>query len=220
MEVSSFYHAETGACFGDGSLDAGQATPNQSQLRKASEEDELARSSFEKMGGSEIASQFLVDHDAARERISRCCDDENDGAPVAKDGVCHVKRLFERSQQDSRDSGLVEELEIVVLLGASAVAVGEKELELSMTCRRLSTAGNVDEERVPDVDKNQADSIRPPCGERPGCAIADEAQLGDRRLNLEASLFGDEVGIVEHIGYRSNRHASATSDVLDPGTIR
>jgi hypothetical protein len=47
---------------------------------------------------------------------------------VAKDRVCHVKRLFERSQQDARGSGLVEELEIVVLLDSSAVAVGEKEL--------------------------------------------------------------------------------------------
>ena len=50
------------------------------------------------------------------------------GAPVAKDRVYNVKRLFKRSQQDARDSGLVEELEIVVLFGSSAVAVGEKEL--------------------------------------------------------------------------------------------
>ena len=146
------------------------------------------------MGGSEIAAQFLVDHDTARERVSRRCDDENDGAPVAKDGVCHVKRLFERSQQDPRDSGLVEELEVVVLLGSSAVAVGEKELELGLPCRRFRPARDVDEERVPDVDKDQADSIRPSCGERPGGTVADEAQLRDRRLDLEASLFGDEVG--------------------------
>ena len=50
---------------------------------------------------------------------------------MAKDGVCHVKRLFQRSQQDPGDSGLVEQLEIVVLLGSSAVAIGEKELQLS-----------------------------------------------------------------------------------------
>ena len=75
---------------------------------------------------SEIAAQFFVDHDTARERVSRGCYDEDDGAPVAKDGVCHVKRLFERRQQDPRDAGLVEELEIVVLLDASAVAIGKK----------------------------------------------------------------------------------------------
>jgi hypothetical protein len=83
------------------------------------------------MGGSEIAPQFLVDHDTARERVWRRCNHENDGTPVAKDRVCYVKRLFERSQQDPGYSGLVEELEIVVLLGSSAVAIGEKELQLS-----------------------------------------------------------------------------------------
>ena len=65
---------------------------------------------------------------------------------MAKDGVCHVKRLFERSQQYPGDSGLVEELEIVILLGSSAVAVGEKELQLSLPCRRFGPARNVDEE--------------------------------------------------------------------------
>ena len=83
---------------------------------------------MEEMNGSEVAAQFLVDHDTARERVWRRCNHENDGAPMAKYRVGYVKRLFERSQQDARDSGLVEELEIVVLLGSSAVAVGEKEL--------------------------------------------------------------------------------------------
>jgi hypothetical protein len=40
-KVGSFYHAESAACFGNGSLDAGQAPPDESQIRKASEEDEL-----------------------------------------------------------------------------------------------------------------------------------------------------------------------------------
>ena len=82
---------------------------------------------------------------------------------MAKDGVCHVKRLFQRRQQDPGDSGLVEELEIVVLLGSSAVAIGRKDLQLSSPCRRLSAARNIDEERVPDVDQDQADSICPSC---------------------------------------------------------
>jgi hypothetical protein len=47
----------------------------------------------------------------------------------------YVKRLLERSEQDPCDPGLVEELEIVVLLASSAVAVGEQEPELSFTCR-------------------------------------------------------------------------------------
>ena len=68
--------------------------------------------------------QFLVDHDTARVRVRRRRNHQNDGAPVAKDRVYNVKRVFKRSQQDARDSGLVEELEIVVL----SVAVGEKEL--------------------------------------------------------------------------------------------
>ena len=124
------------------------------------------------MCGSEIAAQFLVDHDTARERVTRRRNHKNDGAPVAKDRVCDVKRLFKRGQHDACDSGLVEELEIVVLLGSSAVAVGEKELQLSLCCRRLGPARNVDEERVPDVDQDQTDGICSSRGERPGSAIA------------------------------------------------
>ena len=112
---------------------------------------------------------------------------------MAKDRVCHVKRLFERSQQDPRDSSLVEELEIAVLLGSIAVAVGEKELQLSLPCRRLGPARDVDEERVPDVDKDHADRVCSSCGKRPGSAVADEAQLGNRCFHLEAGLFGDYV---------------------------
>jgi hypothetical protein len=190
-EVRRFYHSETGACFGHGPLDASQAPADQSQVRKASEEDELARSFMEEMGGSEIAAQFLVDHDTARERVWRRCNHENDGAPVAKDCVCHVKGLFERSQQGARDSGLVEELEIVVLFGSSAVAVGQKKLQLSLSCRRLGPTRDVDEERVPNVDKDQADSICPSCGQRAGGAVADEAQLGNRRFDLETRTFAN-----------------------------
>ena len=167
------------------------------------------------MGGSEIAAQFFVDHDTARERVRRRRNHENDGAPMAKDRMYDVKRLFKRSQQDARDSGLVEELEIVVLLGSSAVAVGEKELQLSLSCRRLGPARNVDEERVPNVDQDQADSICSSCGERPGSAIADEAQLGNRCFDLEAGLFGDYVGVVEHVRNGADRDAGATCDVLN-----
>ena len=176
--------SETGACFGNGPLDTCQAPADQSQIRTAGEEDELACSSIDEVGGSEIAAQFLVDHDTARERVRRRRNHEDDGASVAKDRMCHVKRLFERSQQDASDSGLVEELEIVVLLSSSAVAVGEKELELSLSCRRLGSARNVDEERVSNVDQDQADSICSSCGERTGSAIADETQLGDRCFDL------------------------------------
>jgi len=139
---------------------------------------------------------------------------------VAKDGVCHVKRLFERSQQYPGDSGLVEELEIVVLLGSSAIAVGEKELQLSLPCRRFGPARNVDEERVPNVDKDQADSICPSCGKCPGGAIAHEAQLRNCRLDLEARVFGHEVGLVEHVGHRANRDARAPSDILNARATR
>ena len=127
-------------------LNACQAPPDESQIRTASEEDEPARSSIEEMCGSEISAQFLVDHDTARERVRRRRNHENDGAPVAKDRVYDVKGLFKRSQQDACDSGLVEELEIVVLLGSSAVAVGEKELQVGLSCCRLGPARDVDEE--------------------------------------------------------------------------
>ena len=167
------------------------------------------------MGGSEIAAQFLVDHDTARERVRRRRNHENDGAPVAKDRVYDVKGLFKRSQQDARDSGLVEELEIVVLLGSSAVAVGEKELQLSLSCRRLGPARDVDEERVPNVDQDQADSICSSCGERPGSAIADKAQFGNRCFDLEPGLFGDYFWVVEHVRHGADRDTGATSDVLN-----
>jgi hypothetical protein len=84
-----------------------------------------------------------------------------------------------------------------------------------LSCRRLSPARDVDEERVSDVDQNQADSICPPCRERPGGAIADEAQLSNRRFDLEAGVFAHQVGIVEHIGHRANRHTSVPSDILN-----
>jgi hypothetical protein len=174
---------------------------------------------MEEMGDSKITAQFLVDHDTARERVGRRCNHENDGAPVAKDRVCRVERLFERSQQDARDSGLVEQLEIVVLLGSSAVAVGEKELQLSMPCCRLSTARDVDEERVPDIDKDQADSICPSCRERSGRAIAYEAQFRNRRFDFEARVFSNEIGIVEDVRDRANRYAGAPRDVLNPGIV-
>ena len=169
------------------------------------------------MGGSEIAAKFLVDHDTAHARVCRRCNHENDRAPVAKDRVCHVKRLFQRSQQDPGDSGLVEELEIVVLLASSAVAVGEKELQLSLPCCRLGPARDVDEERVADIDKDQADSICPSCGKSPGGAIAYEAQLCNGRFDLDARLFGDDVGVVEDVRDRSNRYACALCDVLNSG---
>ena len=97
-EVGRFYNFETGASFGNGPFNACQAPANESQLWKSGDEDEPARSSMKEMRGREIAAQFLVDHDAAREWVGRRCDHENDRAPVAKDGVCHIKRLFERSQ--------------------------------------------------------------------------------------------------------------------------
>jgi hypothetical protein len=134
---------------------------------------------------------------------------------VANDGVCRVKRLFERSQQDPGNPGLVEELEIVVLLGPGAVAVGEKELQLSLPCRRLGPAGNVDEERVPDVDKDQADCICPSRGERSSGAIADKAQLRYRCFNFEAGLLGDNVRVVEDIRDSANRYTGSTRDVLN-----
>src|SRR5512133_797626 len=174
---------------------------------------------MEQMCCSEIAAQFLVDHDTAGERVWRRCNHKNDRAPVAKDGVCHVKRLFQRSQQDPGDSGLVEELEIVVLLASSTVAVGEKELQLGLPCCRLGPACDVDEERVPDIDKDQADSICSSCGKSPGGAVAYEAQLCNGRFYLDARLFGDDVGVVEHVGHRADRHASAPRDVLNPGIV-
>jgi hypothetical protein len=135
-----------------------------------------------------------------------------------EEAITRTKGLFEGSQQDPGNSGLVEELEIVVLLGPSAVAVGEKELQLSLPCRRLGPARDVDEERVPDVDKDQADSICPSCGKCPGGAVADEAQLGDRCFHFEAGLLGHNVGVVEHVGHGANCHPGAPRDILDAWT--
>lgn len=170
---------------------------------------------MEEMGGSEIAAKFLVDHDTAREWVWRRGNHENYGAPVANDGMCRVKRLFERSQQNPGNSGLVEELEIVVLFGPSAVAVGEKQFQLSVRCRCLRPARDVDEERVPDVDKNQADSIGPSRRERSSGAIANKAQLRYCSFHLEAGLLGDNVRVVEDIRDSANRNAGEPRDILN-----
>jgi hypothetical protein len=57
-------------------------------------------------------------------------------------------------------------------------------------------------------------------GKRSSGAVSDETQLGDCSFNLETGLLGDQCGVVEHVRDRSNRHASAPSDVLDAGTVR
>jgi hypothetical protein len=53
------------------------------------------------------------------------------------------------------------------------------------------------------------------CRECPSGAVADRIQLGNRGFNLDAGLLGDDVRIFQHVGNRSNRNASALSDVLD-----
>jgi hypothetical protein len=134
---------------------------------------------------------------------------------VAKNRVYDIKRLFERSQQDARDSGLVEELEIFVLLASSAVTVGEKELQLSLSCRRLGPARNVDEERVSNVDQDQTDSVCSSCGERPSSAVANKAQFGNRCFDLEPGLVCDYFWVVEDVRDGADRDAGAASDVLN-----
>jgi hypothetical protein len=78
----------------------------------------------------------------------------------------------------------------------------------------------VNEEGVPDVGQNQADRICSFRGKRSSGAVSDETQLGDCSFNLETGLLGDQCGVVEYVRDRSNRHASAPSDVLDAGTVR
>jgi hypothetical protein len=63
--------------------------------------------------------------------------------------------------------------------------------------------------------RTNPNGIRASCRERPGGAIADEAQLGNRRFDLEAGVFAHQVGIVEHIGHRADRHTSVPSDILN-----
>ena len=97
---------------------------------------------------------------------------------------------------------------------------GKKQLELSLTCRRLGTARNVDEERVPDVDQDQADGIGSSRGEGSSSAIAYEAQLSNRGFDFETSLFGDYAGVVQYIRHCSDGYASAFGNILDARTAR
>ena len=84
-EVGSVNHAETGAGFGNGSPDAGQAAADQSQLRKASEERRVCALLLGGDGWQRdsrpVPSLTMTEHmsGSADEAITR-----HDGAPMAK----------------------------------------------------------------------------------------------------------------------------------------
>jgi hypothetical protein len=93
---------------------------------------------------------------------------------------------------------------------------------LSWACPAADSgpARDVDEERVPDVDEDQAHGIGPSRGEGPSGAIAYEAQLSNRGFDFETSLFGDHAGVVQYIRHGSDGYASAFGNILDARTAR
>ena len=148
----------------------------------------------DQMLGGELAAQLIVDDHAAELLVGDRGVDQDDGAPMAVHGVGVVERPVEGRQDQSGGAGFVEVPEVVGLPGLVDVAVGEQELEPGPRCGGFDAPGDVDEERVLQVDQDQADRIGAAHGETAGGAVADEPQRSNGSLDLASGRSATRLG--------------------------
>src|SRR3712207_1164843 len=79
----------------------------------------------------------------------------------------------------------------------------------------LDPAGDVGEERVGDVEDDEADGAAGPRPQLAGRLVAHEAELGDRVEDLRPRGLADRVGPVEHVAHGAHRLPGPAGHVAD-----
>jgi hypothetical protein len=177
-------------------------------------------SALEQVLGGEPAAGDVVDRDRALVGARRL--------PVDEDH--RHAALAQRRERGGEDGGrrdqhalhtlLGEHVEVRRLLGLPVVGVAEDHGEAGRVGRLLDAAGDVGEERVGDVEHDQADGPAHPGAQLAGRLVAHEAEGHDRVEHPAAGLLADGLGAVEHVADRAHRDPGVAGDVADAGGQR
>jgi hypothetical protein len=101
------------------------------------------------------------------------------------------------------------------LLLRAVVGVAEEHRQAGAVGDVLDAAGDVGEERVGDVEHDQADRAAAPGAQVAGGLVAHEAEDGDRGQHPLAGRRADRIGPVEDVADRPDRDPGVLGDVAD-----
>jgi hypothetical protein len=110
---------------------------------------------------------------------------------------------------------LREEVEVERLALRPAGAVGVQQRPPVLHRAVLDAGGEVGEERVPVVEREQPERAGGARADLAGGLVADEAQALGRVEHRAATVLADAVGVVEHVRDGRRRDPGGRGDVLD-----
>jgi hypothetical protein len=166
----------------------------------------------------EPAAGHVVDGDRGEARVVGLPIDEHRGRPAVAESGEAVEVVAERGDEDTGDALLLEEVEVGALAVEALVAVAEQDRQSFGVGAVLGTAGDVGEERVADVEHDEADAAAPTGAELSGRVVPHETELVDGRVHAFDGDGRHLLGAVQDVGDGSDRDAGPRRDVLHART--
>ena len=167
------------------------------QARRAADEGDPPVPALEQVLGGEPAAEDVVDGDRALVGGRRPAVDEDDGHAAVAQRRQGGGEHGGRRDEDALDALLGEHVEVGGLLGLPVVGVAEDDGQALGVGRLLDAAGHVGEERVGDVEDDQADgpaARRRAAGGPTRCARSPGRRSRSRTRRRVASLTDARAG--------------------------
>jgi hypothetical protein len=139
---------------------------------------------------------------------------DDDGDPPPVQALELAFDVADGRDEDAVHPLLLEQLQVAALALVAAVAVGQQHREPAPRGEALDPASEVDEERVPDVEGDQADRGAPADPQLPRGVVAHVPEFLDRLRDAPAGARGDAVRGVEELRDGGRGHARVHRHLL------
>ena len=170
---------------------------------------------LEEMLAGKPAAEHVVDDDG-RDVAGRAAMVEEHERDAAVGQPFEIALVLARGIDDDPAHALARErIERAPLVGQQPVGVADHDRLAVRRGQVLGAAGDLGEERVPDVRHDQPDERRLPGPQRRGRAVRHPAERRDRVAHADAGRLGDPLGPVDDVRDRPHGHARALRDVAD-----
>ncbi len=161
--------------------------------------DQPTGAPIEHMLGGQKSALLLVHHHATKIGMRVRCIDQDGRQPATTSSTQGVQRPVHRGQDDTGDPSLLEATDIGLLLGVIQIGVGDPQVEPGRRGGRLRPPGDVDEQRVAEIDHHHPHGVAAAGHERPCGVVADETQLVDGLLDSHPGRLGHLVRVVQDV---------------------
>ena len=165
------------------------------------------------MADRDLAAAPVIDGDRALPGRARPVQQDHRRAAVA-DAPQLGRAAVHRGDEDAADPLLLQDPQVPALLVVRLVGVAQDHRVARGLGVVLDAPGHLGEERVGHVQHDQPEAAAPACAQLAGGAVRDEAELLHGGLDASPGQRPHQVGMVQHVRHRADRHPGQARHVL------